>query len=69
MMWLISSHCLSVCIPSAQYTLLDITVLLGNLGTINWASSCQNLFMPYANNKGADQPAQSDQHLSCSLPR
>ena len=28
-------------------------------------------FLPYANNKGADQPAhpQSDQHLCCSLPR
>ena len=25
--------------------------------------------MPYANNKGADQPAQSDQCLCCSLPR
>ena len=23
---------------------------------INWATSCENLFMPYANNKGADQP-------------
>ena len=26
-------------------------------------------FMPYANNKGADQSAQSDQHLCCSLLR
>ena len=25
--------------------------------------------MSYANNKGADQPAQSDQHLCCSLLR
>ena len=25
--------------------------------------------MTYANNKGADQPAQSDQHLCCSLLR
>ena len=22
-----------------------------------WATSCENLFLPYANNKGADQPA------------
>ena len=43
-----------------------------------WATSWENLFMPYANNKGADQTAQnsdctdsvqSDQHLCCSLPR
>ena len=26
---------------------------------IKWASSWENLFMPYANNKGADQPAHS----------
>ena len=25
--------------------------------------------LPYANNKGSDQPAQCDQHLCCSLPR
>ena len=24
---------------------------------INWASSWENLFLPYANNKGADQAA------------
>ena len=29
-----------------------------------WALSCENLFLPYANNKGADR---SDQHLCCSL--
>ena len=29
----------------------------------------KNLFMPYANNKGADQPALSDQHLCSLLPR
>ena len=35
----------------------------------------KNLVLPYANNKGADQPAhprtstQSDQRLCCSLPR
>ena len=28
-----------------------------------WATSWENLFMQYANNKGADQPAQSDQRL------
>ena len=34
-----------------------------------WAKSWENLFMPYANDKGADQPAipQSDQRLYCSL--
>ena len=42
------------------------------LSTPIWAMSWENLIMPYANNKGADQPAhpvQSDQHLCCSLPR
>ena len=35
-----------------------------------WATSWENLFMPYANNKGTDQPvhSHSDQHLCCSLP-
>ena len=33
---------------------------------IIWALSWKNLFLPYANNKGADQP---DQHLCCSLLR
>ena len=33
------------------------------------AMSWENLFMPYANNKGADQPVQSDQHFRCLLPR
>ena len=28
-------------------------VMMGNI----WATSWQNLFMPYANNEGADQPA------------
>ena len=32
-----------------------------------WATSWENLFRPYANNKDADQPAQSDQCLCCSL--
>ena len=30
-----------------------------------WASSWENLFLPYAHNKGADQHAQSDQHICC----
>ena len=37
-----------------------------------WVTSWENLFLPYANNNGADQPftfAQSDQHLCCLLPR
>ena len=35
-----------------------------------WAMSWKNLFMPYANHKGADQRfAQSDQRLTCLLPR
>ena len=40
-----------------------------------WATSWENLFMAYANNKGANQPvqtcasAQSDWHICCSLPR
>ena len=32
-----------------------------------WAMPWENVFMPYANNKGADLSAQSDQHLCCSL--
>ena len=34
--------------------------------SIPWALSWENLFMPYANNKGADQPAHP--RLCCSLP-
>ena len=34
-----------------------------------WAMSWENLFMPFANNKAADQPVQSDQCLYYSLPR
>ena len=30
-----------------------------------WATSWENLFMPYANNKGADQPAQSLSVVRC----
>ena len=40
--------------------------------TINfiWAGHAKMCLMPYANNKGADQPdAQSDQYLCCSQPR
>ena len=29
----------------------------GNRVSLKWATSWENLFMPYANNKGADQPA------------
>ena len=29
----------------------------------NWATSWENQFLPYANNKGADQPA----HLHCLI--
>ena len=29
----------------------------------------RKLFIPYVNNKDADQPVQSDQHLCCSLRR
>ena len=39
------------------------------VGNCKWASSWENLFMPYANNKDADQPAQFDQHLCYSLLR
>ena len=35
---------------------------------IRWVTSWENLCLPYANNKGSDQPAQSEQRLCCSLP-
>ena len=35
----------------------------------NWASQWENLLFAYANNKDADQPAQSDQRLCYSPPR
>ena len=31
---------------------------------MKWATSWENLFMPYANNKGADQPAQMGSLIS-----
>ena len=34
-----------------------------------WASSCQSLFMPYANNKGADQPAHPRSLISTFVVR
>ena len=30
---------------------------ISDQGKYTWATSWENLFMPYANNKGADQPA------------
>ena len=51
---------------------MHLTHYLANICSIwmetKWAT-WENLFMPYANNKGADQDAQTDQCLSCSLPR
>ena len=45
------------------------SLLTPNAGKTEWARSLENLFMPYANNKGTDQPAaQSDLRLCCSLP-
>ena len=39
-----------------------------NLATISiWGSAQENLFSGFANNKGADQTAQSDQRLLFSL--
>ena len=34
-----------------------------------WATSCENLFMPYANNKGADQPAHPCSRISTFVIR
>ena len=36
---------------------------------INWAESWENLFMPYANNKGANQPAQPRSLISAFVVR
>ena len=47
--------------PTIQYHFVAFTML----GVI-WATLWENLFMPYANNKGIDQ---SDQCLCYSLPR
>ena len=44
-----------------------IQIILDLSLEITWAMSWENLFMSYANNKGAD--AQADLHLCCSLPR
>ena len=42
-----------VCNPFKTYNMLTTI----KLHYINWAAWWENLFMPYANNKGADQPA------------
>ena len=39
--------------------------MLGN----NWATSWENLFLPYANNKGADQPAHPRSLISAFIIR
>ena len=33
--------------------------MMNKMYMIKWATSRENLFMPYTNNKGADQPAWS----------
>ena len=43
-------------------------VVLSKMDTI-WASSWENLFLPYANNKGTDQPAQPRSLLSSFVNR
>ena len=37
--------------------------------TLKWAMACENLFIPYANNKGADQPARPRSLISAFVVR
>ena len=60
-------HCHTHCFQQKNINMVQWS--LGSYRTQLWATSWENLFMPYANNKGADQPAQSDQRLHCSRPR
>ena len=55
-------------------TLLDTmlryeAILLGRLLTIKWATSWETPFMPYANNKSADQPAHPRSLISAFIVR
>ena len=43
--------------PWLYYKLTNESKGSGELKILIWATSWENLFMPYANNKGADQPA------------
>ena len=47
-------HCFVQCIHTIKPGQCTIFC---SLSTMIWATSWENLFMPYANNKGADQPA------------
>ena len=49
-----------------MYTRLFLNV---EMDSSNWASSWENLFMPYANNKGADQPARPRSLISAFVVR
>ena len=48
------------CIRLSQVMLIDIII---------WVTSWENLFMPYANNKGADQPAHPHSLISAFVVR
>ena len=44
-------------IPLSITSIASDTITTLWIGTAKWAMSWENLFLPYANNKGADQPA------------
>ena len=47
----------------------DIITLPGAMSYDKWAMSWENLFMPYANNKGADQPVHLHSLISAFVVR
>ena len=57
-----TKHCNSYCVVLHNFPLF---YLLGNI----WATSWENLFMPYANNKGADQSAHPRNQISAFVVR
>ena len=49
---------------------MTVTICIATLKIIEDGPGHEKTYLsPYANNKGADQPAQSDHHLCCSLLR
>ena len=53
----------------SSITLHDWYTVEKNIKTVTWATSWENLFMPYANNKGTDQPAHQRSLISTFVVR